>query len=394
MTDFDYLATRQQHLRESQRFRNLVPRAADGIYLIEPDHRRLLNFGANDYLGLAVQMRDDIENSNAGTDSGDGECWQVAGGSGASALLSGWTVQHQRLSEQIAELEATESAVVFPTGFAACSGTVSALAEAGDLILSDQLNHASLIDGCRMSRAKRIVYPHADWQTVDSILRQRRHEFERVWIVTNTVFGMDGYVAPMDRLNEIARDHTACLIADEAHGTGVLGEDGSGVCEALGVKDQVVIRIGTLSKAVGSQGGFVAAPRVVIDHLVNHCRSLIYSTSLTPAAVAAASAGIDHIRTQPERRQRVKMLARRVRSELSIEPRNDLEASVPIIPVVVGDDSQAVRVSRQLAELGFYVPAIRPPTVAEGTARLRISLSAAHQDEMIEQLLNAIRRLV
>jgi 7-keto-8-aminopelargonate synthetase-like enzyme len=132
----------------------------------------------------------------------------------------------------------------------------------------------------------------------------------------------------------------------------------------------------------------------VIDHLVNHCRSLIYSTSLTPAAVAAASAGIDHIRTQPERRQRVKMLARRVRSELSIEPRNDLEASVPIIPVVVGDDSQAVRVSRQLAELGFYVPAIRPPTVAEGTARLRISLSAAHQDEMIEQLLNAIRRLV
>jgi 8-amino-7-oxononanoate synthase len=394
MTDFDYLATRQQHLRESQRFRNLVPRAADGVYLIEPDHCRLLNFGANDYLGLAVQMRDDIENSNAGTDSGDGECWQVAGGSGASALLSGWTVQHQRLSEQIAELEATESAVVFPTGFAACSGTVSALAEAGDLILSDQLNHASLIDGCRMSRAKRIVYPHADWQTVDSILRQRRHEFERVWIVTNTVFGMDGYVAPMDRLNEIARDHTACLIADEAHGTGVLGEDGSGVCEALGVKDQVVIRIGTLSKAVGSQGGFVAAPRVVIDHLVNHCRSLIYSTSLTPAAVAAASAGIDHIRTQPERRQRVKMLARRVRSELSIESRNDLEASVPIIPVVVGDDSQAVRVSRQLAELGFYVPAIRPPTVAEGTARLRISLSAAHQDEMIEQLLNAIRRLV
>lgn len=245
-----------------------------------------------------------------------------------------------------------------------------------------------------MSRAERIVYPHADWQAVDRILRQRRDEFARVWIVTNTVFGMDGYVAPMDRLNEIAQTHAAILIADEAHGTGVFGEDGSGVCEAMGVKDQVAIRIGTLSKAVGSQGGFVAAPHVVIDHLVNHCRSLIYSTSLTPAAVVAARVGIDQISTQPQRRQRVKMLARRVRSQLLIKTRTDLEASVPIIPVVVGEDTQAVQVSRQLAELGFYVPAIRPPTVAQGTARLRISLSAAHQDEMVERLLDAVRRLV
>ena len=394
MTDFDYLATRQQHLRESQRFRKLVPRAADGVYVIEPDNRRLLNFGANDYLGLALEMRERIEIPNSGTESGEGGCVQASGGSGASALLSGWTAQHQRLSEQIAELEGTESAVLFPTGFAACSGTVSALAEAGDLILSDQLNHASLIDGCRMSRAERIVYPHADWQAVDRILRQRRDEFARVWIVTNTVFGMDGYVAPMDRLNEIAQTHAAILIADEAHGTGVFGEDGSGVCEAMGVKDQVAIRIGTLSKAVGSQGGFVAAPHVVIDHLVNHCRSLIYSTSLTPAAVVAARVGIDQISTQPQRRQRVKMLARRVRSQLLIKTRTDLEASVPIIPVVVGEDTQAVQVSRQLAELGFYVPAIRPPTVAQGTARLRISLSAAHQDEMVERLLDAVRRLV
>jgi len=391
MTDFDYLATRQQHLRDHQQWRSLVPRAADGIYLIESDDRRLLNFGANDYLGLALEMRDRMAGSIG---NGDSVHVPVSGGSGASALVSGWTKQHQRLSEQIAEFEGTESAVLFPTGFAACSGTVSALAEAGDLVLSDQLNHASLIDGCRMSRAERIVYPHADWKAVDHILRQRRDEFARVWIVTNTVFGMDGHVAPMDHLHEIAQTYSACLIADEAHGTGVLGQDGSGVCEALGVKDKVKIRIGTLSKAVGSQGGFVAAPRVVIDHLVNHCRPLIYSTSLTPAAVVAATVGIDQIRTQPQRQRRVNMLARRVRSQLSIEASTDLEASVPIIPVVVGEQNRAVQLSRQLADSGFYVPAIRPPTVAEGTARLRISLSAAHEDGMIEQLLDAVQALL
>ena len=205
---------------------------------------------------------------------------------------------------------------------------------------------------------------------------------------------MDGCIAPLCDLQEVARRHDACVIADEAHGTGVLGKDGSGVCDALGVKDQVLIRIGTLSKAVGSQGGFVAAPRIVVDHLINHCRPLIYSTSLTPAAVAFAQAGISDIVNRPERRERVQQLARHVRSELSIETRNDLEASVPIIPLIIGSDSRVVEVSAELAKQGFYVPAIRPPTVAKGTARLRISLSAAHHSEMIDELLVKIRKLI
>jgi len=326
-----------------------------------------------------------------GTADGD---LQVTGGSGASPLLSGWTTSHERLSNQIAELEETEAAVLFPTGFAACSGAVSALAEAGDLILSDELNHASLIDGCRLSRAECVVYPHRDWQWVDQVLQQRRQEFARIWIVTNTIFGMDGDIAPVDRLQEIAEKHDANMIADEAHATGVLGDDGSGVCDALGVKNQIAIRIGTLSKAVGSQGGFVAAPRVVVDHLINHCRSLIYSTSLAPAAVTAALAGINQIRIRSERRQRVQQLARYVRSELAINAGNDLEASVPIIPVVVGTDRRVIEVSAQLAESGFYVPAIRPPTVPEGTARLRISLSAGHRTEMIDELLVAVREFM
>ncbi|MAI71929.1 MAG: 8-amino-7-oxononanoate synthase [Rhodopirellula sp.] len=394
MTSFDYLTQRQQSLREHKRFRNLVARQLDGVHVIDPDGRRLLNFGANDYLGLGMEMRgnegrqDGQSLGNADLDS------RVTGGSGASALLSGWTTCHERLSNQIAELEETEAAILFPTGFAACSGAVSALAEAGDLILSDELNHASLIDGCRLSRAECVVYPHRDWQKADHILQRRRQEFARVWIVTNTVFGMDGDLAPVDHLQEVAEKHDASVIADEAHGTGVLGNDGSGLCDALGVKNRIAIRIGTLSKAVGSQGGFVAAPRVVVDHLVNHCRSLIYSTSLAPAAVTASLAGIGEIRTRPERRRRVQKLARHVRSELSIAVANDLEASVPIIPVVVGTDPRVIEVSAQLAKSGFYVPAIRPPTVPEGTARLRISLSAAHETKMVDELLFAIRNLM
>ena len=394
MTRFDYLTQRQQSLREHNRFRSLVARQLDGVHVIDPDGRRLLNFGANDYLGLGMEMRgDDRRHDEQSMGNADLEL-RVTGGSGASALLSGWTTCHERLSNQIAELEETEAAVLFPTGFAACSGAVSALAEAGDLILSDELNHASLIDGCRLSRAECVVYPHRDWQEVDHVLQHRRQEFARVWIVTNTVFGMDGDIAPVDRLQEVAEKHDAKVIADEAHGTGVLGNDGSGVCDALGVKNRIAIRIGTLSKAVGSQGGFVAAPRVVVDHLINYCRSLIYSTSLAPAAVAAALAGIREIRTGAERRQRVQQWARYVRSELSIDVANDLEASVPIIPVVVGTDARVIEVSAQLAKSGFYVPAIRPPTVPEGTARLRISLSAAHRIEMIDELLVAVRNLI
>lgn len=394
MTSFDYLTQRQQSLRGHKRFRTLVARQFDGVYVIDPDGRRLLNFGANDYLGLGMEMRGQEgrhdQPSMGSVDLGG----RVMGGSGASALLSGWTTSHEQLSHQIAGLEETEAAVLFPTGFAACSGAVSALAEAGDLILSDELNHASLIDGCRLSRAECVVYPHRDWQRVDHILQQRRHEFARVWIVTNTVFGMDGDIAPVDLLQEVAEKHDANMIADEAHGTGVLGDDGSGVCDALGVKNQIAIRIGTLSKAVGSQGGFVAAPRVVVDHLINHCRSLIYSTSLAPAAVTAALAGISQIRTRPERRRWVQQLARHLRAELSVNVANELEASVPIIPLVVGTDAHVIEASAQLAESGFYVPAIRPPTVPEGTARLRISLSAGHRMEMIDELLIAVRKFM
>jgi 8-amino-7-oxononanoate synthase len=377
MTNFDDLDRRLSELDENQRRRNLVPRTSDGVYLVDADGRRLLNFGGNDYLGLAAERRTS----------------QVEPGSGASPLVCGWTAAHGQLAETIARFESTEAAVLFPSGYAACSGCVATLAEAGDLILSDQLNHASLIDGCRLSRADRVIYPHRDTNSLEQILTQKRGEFHRVWIVTDGVFSMDGHVAPLPELCELAERHDACLIVDEAHGTGVLGDSGSGVCEALNVKDRVAIRIGTLSKAIGAQGGFVAGPQIVIDYLINRCRSLIYSTSLAPAAVLAALAAFDLIRDQPERRRHVQQLARHVRDGLSIDA-SPLEASVPIIPIVIGGDEAALAASDELVKAGFYVPAIRPPTVPDGTARLRVSLSAAHEETMVESLVSAIKTLL
>lgn len=367
---FEYLSQRLDELASQQRLRELVPRATDGIRLRVSDGRELINFGGNDYLGLAAER----------------VASPLATGSTASALVCGWTELHEQLAKRLAALEATEAAVLFPSGYAACSGTIATLAEAGDVILSDELNHASLIDGCRLSRAEKVIYPHRDWDAVHRFLVKRRMQFARAWIVTDGVFSMDGHVAPLEKLCTVAELFDATVVVDEAHGTGVLGEHGSGVCEAVNVKDRVPIRIGTLSKAVGSQGGFVAGPQVVIDYLINRCRSLIYSTALAPAAVMAALDALDSIANEPQRRAHVRQLAAAVREELSIaaEP---VESLVPIVPVVVGSDQAALEKSQRLADQGFFVPAIRPPTVPEGAARLRISLSAAHERSIVDALL-------
>ncbi|TWU23347.1 8-amino-7-oxononanoate synthase [Novipirellula galeiformis] len=378
---FDYLADRLAELKSHHRLRTLVPRQPLGIEFIDDAQRRLINFGSNDYLGLA-------------TSRSPSPIAPSATGSTASALVCGWTPLHQQLAERIAQLESTESAILFPSGYAACSGTVATLAEEGDLILSDELNHASLIEGCRLSRAECIVYPHRDHEFVANTLAQRRHQFTRVWIVTDGVFSMDGHVAPLRELADLVQRFTATLIVDEAHGTGVLGKTGSGLCEALEVKDRVAIRIGTLSKAIGGQGGFVAGPKVVTDYLVNRCRSLIFSTSLAPSAVAASLASIESFQAEPSRRHRVQSIARHVRERLSLLTTCELENSVPIIPIVLGQDAKAMTAFEKLVEAGFYVPAIRPPTVPRGTSRLRLSLSALHDDAMIESLIRAVAELI
>jgi 7-keto-8-aminopelargonate synthetase-like enzyme len=228
---------------------------------------------------------------------------------------------------------------------------------------------------------------------VEEKLSEIRTRFERVWIVTDGVFSMDGHLAPLPQLADIGDRYDATLIVDEAHGTGVLGAGGRGVCEWLEVEDRVPIRIGTLSKAIASQGGFVVGPRVVVDYLINRCRSLIFSTALAPAAVAAARRSLRMIISEPQRREILQQLSQQVRESLSLVA-SPTERGVPIIPVVLGSEGKAVDAAHQLIQRGFYVPAIRPPTVPTGTARLRISLSASHDPEIVGRLCEEVGQML
>lgn len=397
---FDWIRRRLDEADQLGMRRRLVPRELDGPYLVEGD-RRLINFGGNDYLGIAMESSGvgaaaKPEGSTQATpqpptaSAHPGER-RLGSGSAASPLVCGFTPLHARLCEELAALEQVESAVLFPSGFAACSGVVAALAEAGDLVLSDSLNHASLIDGCRLSKATRFIYPHRDHRAVAALLTAHRKRFARVFIITDSVFSMDGTRAPLVELADLADAYDATLIVDEAHATGVLGHRGAGLCELLGVEDRIPIRIGTLSKAIGAHGGFVVGPRVVIDYLLQQSRPLIYSTAAPPTTITAALRGLRIIREEPERRNRVLDLSRRVVEQLNRGQRRVVDHGTPIIPVVLGEAGVTLAASERLAEAGFYVPAIRPPTVPPNMSRLRISLSAAHTDEMITALCGALQ---
>lgn len=399
-------------LSEQSRLRSLKAHSASGVSLFQADGTELLNFGSNDYLGLAHQpVCPERSLAPAAQEGHDLEAYQA--GSTASALVCGWSEHHQKLADKIAALEGTRSAVVFPTGFAACMGTVATLCGPNDLILSDQLNHASLIDGCRLNRAQCVVYPHRDVDFIDSYLTEHRQKYQRAWIVSDAVFSMDGHLAPLPQLAQISKTHHADLIVDEAHGTGVLGDHLSGACEALQVKDSVHIRIGTLSKALGSQGGFVACPQRIADYLVNHCRTLIYSTALNLPAVHAAIAAISSLPDCGPRREHVCGLAAELREcltdlGLSAAPDNAssssetgsgteaitaLENRIPIIPIMTGSDAATIAAANQMRSHGLYVPAIRPPTVPEGQGRLRVSLSALHSHNDLQRLIDAVKHL-
>lgn len=359
-------------LAQKKRLRKLCPYQSDGLHLRDSNGISLINFGSNDYLGLSSEGRLRTSGNHLA-------------GATASGLVCGWTDRHQVLADSLASFEQTESAVLYPSGFAACSGAVSALARENDVILSDELNHASLIDGCRLSRATCVVFPHRDTEFVNTYLAKHRSEFSRAWILTDSVFSMDGHVAPLQRLCEIAEHYDATMLVDEAHATGVLGRNGSGACEALGVKSRIPIRIGTLSKALGGQGGFVVGPKVITDFLVNHSRSLIFSTALALPAVETAICAIECVVQDSSRRERVRAIASKLRNRLGLAC-HSIESGVPIVPVTVGEDTKALDVAAKLRSAGLFVPAIRPPTVPENQSRLRVSLSALHSDQMLDQL--------
>lgn len=365
--------------------RSLEPLRSPPGAEISLGEERLTNFSANDYLGLAADPRIAAALAEGALRWG--------AGAGASRLVCGDFLPHRALEQELAQFEQTEAALLFNSGYAANTGVLPVLAGPGDLILSDELNHASLIDGCRLSRARVEVYRHADaGDCAEAVTRARAHA-RRILVVTDSVFSMDGDRAPLKDLASLCAQHGAMLYVDEAHATGVLGPRGRGLCAEAGIEPD--LRMATLSKAAGVAGAYIAASRSVCDWLLNRARPFIYSTALPPALAHAALTAVRLLAGSEgdERRARLHRNAGRFCDGLR---KLGLEAAAQsaIFPVVLGSPERALAAATHLRKRGMLVKAIRPPTVPEGKSRLRFALSAAHSDAQVNQVLSALGEVI
>jgi 8-amino-7-oxononanoate synthase len=341
--------------------------------------RELVSFCCNDYLGLAQHPALRRAAAAAAEEHG--------AGAGASRLVTGNHPLYAGLESRLARLKGAAAACVFGSGYLANAGVIPALAGAGDLVLYDALSHASTHTGIRLSRAAARAFAHNDADDLARVLAERRSGHRHCLVLTEGVFSMDGDRAPLDRIASVAAGFDAWLMVDDAHGFGVLGR-GRGTAFAFDPPPRIDVHMGTLSKAVGAYGGFVAGSQPVIDLVRTRARSLIYSTGLPPPVVAAAIAGLDVMAAEPERAASPLVKARRFAAALGLSP-----PASAIVPIILGGSERALAASHALAERGFLVTAIRPPTVPDGTARLRVTFSAAHDDRDIDRLAGAVAAL-
>jgi glycine C-acetyltransferase/8-amino-7-oxononanoate synthase len=332
------------------------------------DGKRVLLLCSNNYLGLADHPR--VREAAAEA------AMRYGVGTGASRLVSGNMTLHRRLEERLAEFKGSERCVLFGSGYLANVGVITALAREGDVVFSDALNHASIVDGCRLARAETFVYDHLDTGHLEWGLRQAGGRGSL--IVTDSVFSMDGDVAPLERIAELARRYDARLMVDEAHATGVLGPGGRGVAADLGLEDEVDVIVGTLGKALGSYGAYACCDAEMARYLVNAARTLIFSTGPAPPVVAAALTALDLVRESPRRIERVRRNAETLREALGDHGLVVPPGETAIVPLIVGDANRAVALCEQALRRGVFAQAIRPPTVPEGSSRLRLAVMASH----------------
>ncbi len=344
--------------------------------------RRLINLSSNNYLGLNTHPRL-IEAAVAGASE-----WGA--GSGAVRTIAGTQSIHEQLESRLATFKRTEAALSFQSGYTVNVGVIGSMLEAGDCVVSDKLNHASIIDGIRLTKADRILYEHADVDDADRALKQAREKgYRRVLLITDGVFSMDGDIAPLPDLVERAERYEAAVMVDDAHGTGVLGRDGRGTTDHFNLHGRVALNIGTLSKAVGVVGGYVAASQTVRDHLIHKARPFLFSSSHPAAVVMACIAAIDVLEQEPELIERLWTNARHLKQGLS-ELGFDIGTSqTPITPVMCGEAAQAMALSDALLERGVFAQGIGFPTVARGRARVRTMVTASHTAAQLDAALEA-----
>ncbi len=376
----DFIPAELQALEEAglQREVRALDSAQEPEVVLDGD--RLILLASNNYLGLATDPRVVEAAAEAARRWG--------AGTGSARLISGGMRLHDELEQRLAAFKRTESALLFSSGYLANLGTISALVSRGDAIFSDELNHASIIDGARLSHADVHVYRHADPEHLATLLRERGARGRRL-VVTDTVFSMDGDLAPLHELVEASERHNAILMVDEAHATGVVGPGGRGAVAHFGLEGRVPVVMGTLSKALGSAGGYIAGSSDLIAYLRNRARAFIFDTAPTPPTVAAAAAALGVLEREPQRPERVRALARLLADGLRATGFVVPQPAAAIVPVVVGAADAALAFARALREQGVLVPAIRPPSVAPGTARLRATVMATHTETQIDSALQA-----
>jgi glycine C-acetyltransferase/8-amino-7-oxononanoate synthase len=339
------------------------------------DGKPVLLLCSNNYLGLADHPR--VREAAAEA------AMRYGLGAGASRLVSGNMTVHRRLESELADFEGSEACVLFGSGYLASAGIIPTLAREGDVVLSDALNHASIVDGCRLAKARTFVYDHCDLEHLEHGLREAAGR--AALIVTDGVFSMDGDIAPLPEIVELARRYDARVMVDEAHGTGALGPGGRGAVAAAALEDEVDVVVGTLGKALGSYGAYVCCSGEMAEYLINFARTLIFSTALPPPAVAGALAALDLLRSQPQRVDKLQRNSRTLRDSLREHGLHVGDSETQILPLVVGDAAAAMKACDKALGKGVFAQAIRPPTVPEGTSRLRLAVMASHTGSELRQ---------
>jgi len=372
-----------QALQEKNRFRELKVVEGKNAERVVIQGREVLNLSSNNYLGLASHPRLQEAAKEAITKFGNSAT--------ASRLIVGSMELHRLLEERIAAFKETEGALLFSTGYMANVGTIAALVGRGDIVFSDRLNHASIVDGILLSQAEWKRYPHRDVERLRKLL-EKHQGYRRKLIVTDSVFSMDGDIAPLPEIAELAREHNCLLFVDEAHATGVLGERGRGAVEHFHLEGKIDIQMGTLSKALGGFGAFIAGPQEIIAYLINKSRAFIYTTAPPPAVVAAGLAALELIDEEPGRREKLWENVRFFRGRLQDLGFRTGDSQTQIIPILIGDSRRTMSCSRKLFQAGVYIPGIRPPTVPPGEERLRVSLMATHTRSDLEKALEALEK--
>ncbi len=381
--DLDILLSRElEAIKAAGRYRFLRTIETAQSPRVVLDGREVVLMCSNNYLGLADHPR----LLRAAKEAID----RYGTSAVASRLVSGTMTLHEELEAALARFKGTQAALVFNCGYMANVGIVSSLLGPEDVVFSDELNHASIIDGCRLSRARVVVFPHKDMNALEALLK--REKGRRRMIVVDGVFSMDGDIAPLPDMVELAEDYGALLMVDEAHGTGVLGERGAGTVEHFGLTDRVPIQMGTLGKALGGFGAYVAGSDVLREYLINRARSFIFTTALPPADMAVALEAVRIVWEEPQRRRRLHQNVVYLVDGLKSLGFQVTNQGTAIIPVIIGPEDKTMDMSTKLLEYGVFVAGIRPPTVPPGTSRLRVTVMATHAQEDLDKALEAFER--